>query len=174
MLAKQLRDHRKAAQVSQEALAQQLYVSRQTISNWENGKSLPDIYSLIALSDIFEISLDEFIKGDVSMQKHLDTDHQLAPLFIIGTIFVSFLTVMNNGPMSAPFSQRLRMGLIIGQLLFSIFLLYKGRNYAHTFIEQRLDGSKLVTERFSTWLMTYLTAFNTIVTVAFGLWSLTG
>jgi len=73
-----------------------------------------------------------------------------------------------------PFSQRLRMGLIIGQLLFSIFLLYKGRNYAHSFIEKRLDGSKLDTERFSTWLMTYLTASNTIVTVAFGLWALTG
>lgn len=81
---------------------------------YQTGKSLPDIYSLIALSDIFEISLDEFIKGDAGVQKHLDADHQLAPLFIVGTIFVCFLTVMNNGSMSAPFSQRLRMGLIIG------------------------------------------------------------
>ncbi|BDZ29644.1 helix-turn-helix transcriptional regulator [Lactiplantibacillus sp. WILCCON 0030] len=174
MLATQLRAHRKAAHLSQAALAQQLYVSRQTISNWENGKSLPDIYSLIALSDLFEISLDDFIKGDVRMQKRLDTDQQLAPLFAAGTIFVSFLTVMNNGPMSEPFSQRLRMGLIIGQLLFSVFLLYKGKNYAHSFIDRRGNGRKIKLDWFSTWLMYYLTVFNTVVTVAFGLWALTG
>lgn len=168
MLATRLRDHRKAAQMSQETLAQHLYVSRQTISNWETGKTLPDIYSLIALSNIFKISLDDFIKGDAGLQKHLDTDHQLVPLFIAGTVLVSFFTVMNNSPMSAPLSQRLRMILIIGQLLFSIFLLVKGRNYARSFLERRLDGSMLVTERFSTWLMYYLNVFNTGVTVAFG------
>ncbi|MFC6200324.1 hypothetical protein ACFP1L_00270 [Lactiplantibacillus nangangensis] len=43
----------------------------------------------------------------------------------------------------------------------------KGRNYAQSFVEQCLNGSKLVTERFLTWLMYYLTAFNTIVTVIF-------
>ncbi len=34
-------------------------VSRQTISNWENGKSLPDIVSILNLSDLYQISLDE-------------------------------------------------------------------------------------------------------------------
>lgn len=42
----------------QEALAEKVYVSRQTVSNWENDKSYPDVNSLVLLSEVFEISLD--------------------------------------------------------------------------------------------------------------------
>ena len=46
-----------------------VYVSRQTVSNWENDKSYPDVNSLVLLSEVFEISLDQLIKGDVEMMK---------------------------------------------------------------------------------------------------------
>ena len=54
---------------SQEVLAQRAYVSRQTISNWETERSYPDVHSLLILSDLFGVSLDELIKGDVDTMK---------------------------------------------------------------------------------------------------------
>lgn len=55
--------------LSQEELAEKVYVSRQTISNWETGKNYPDIHSLLLLSTLFDISLDQLIKGDIDMMK---------------------------------------------------------------------------------------------------------
>ena len=60
---------RQEAQLSQEELANRVYVSRQTISNWENDKSYPDVNSLVLLSEIFQTSLDNLIKGDVEVMK---------------------------------------------------------------------------------------------------------
>lgn len=58
--------------LTQENVAEKIQVSRQTISNWENEKSYPDIISVIKLSDIYGISLDELLKGDSNMIKHLE------------------------------------------------------------------------------------------------------
>ncbi|MBP5578542.1 MAG: helix-turn-helix transcriptional regulator [Ruminococcus sp.] len=58
---------------SQEVLAERAYVSRQTISNWETEKSYPDVHSLLILSDVFGVSLDELIKGDVDTMKETVT-----------------------------------------------------------------------------------------------------
>ena len=55
---------------SQETLAEHAYVSRQTVSNWENEKSFPDVHSLLILSGLFGVSLDELIKGDVEVMKN--------------------------------------------------------------------------------------------------------
>lgn len=54
---------------SQESLAEKVYVSRQTISNWENGKSYPDLNSLILLAQTFQTTIDELVKGDLKMMK---------------------------------------------------------------------------------------------------------
>ena len=70
-LGKQIKLHRQEAQLSQEELANRVYVSRQTISNWENDKSYPDVNSLVLLSEIFQTSLDNLIKGDVEVMKFL-------------------------------------------------------------------------------------------------------
>ena len=58
---------------SQEMLAERAYVSRQTVSNWETDKCYPDVRSLIILADIFSVSLDELIKGDVDTMKETIT-----------------------------------------------------------------------------------------------------
>lgn len=64
-IRKQIQERRTAAGISQEELAERLYVTRQTLSNWETGKTYPDINSLLRLSDLFHISLDELVKGDL-------------------------------------------------------------------------------------------------------------
>jgi len=60
------------ADLSQEAVAEKIGVSRQTLSNWETGKSYPDIVSVIALSDAYGLSLDSLMKGDKKMLEHLN------------------------------------------------------------------------------------------------------
>ena len=70
-LPKQLKAHRERLGLSQEAVAQAIYVSRQTMSSWENGKTYPDVQSLLLLSDLFGASIDELVKGDVVSMKEV-------------------------------------------------------------------------------------------------------
>ena len=56
-LGSQIKKYRNELALSQDALAEKVYVSRQTISNWENGKSYPDVNSLILLSEVFQTLL---------------------------------------------------------------------------------------------------------------------
>jgi transcriptional regulator with XRE-family HTH domain len=67
--SKQLKMYRERDNFSQEELAEKIYVTRQTISKWENDRSYPDIHNLIALSTLFDVTLDELIKGDVEEMK---------------------------------------------------------------------------------------------------------
>ena len=70
-IGKKLKDARTNSGLTQENVAERAGVSRQTVSNWENGRSYPDIVSVIKLSDIYSISLDELLKGDNEMIEHL-------------------------------------------------------------------------------------------------------
>lgn len=68
-LGNQIKAHRAALSLSQEELAEKVYVTRQTVSNWETSKSYPDIHSLLLLSALFDVSLDQLIKGDLETMK---------------------------------------------------------------------------------------------------------
>ncbi|MEE1273571.1 MAG: DUF3955 domain-containing protein [Olegusella sp.] len=60
----QIHGLRKRRGLSQERFAQELHVTRQAVSNWENNKNLPDLETLIAMSGTFDVSLDELILGE--------------------------------------------------------------------------------------------------------------
>ncbi|MCO6559018.1 MAG: helix-turn-helix transcriptional regulator [Bifidobacterium sp.] len=64
-LGGQIRDHREALGLSQDDLAGKIFVSRQTVSNWETGRTYPDVQNLLLLGNLFGITLDELVKGDV-------------------------------------------------------------------------------------------------------------
>lgn len=66
-LEEKLLQLRKENEFSQEALANQLNVTRQSVSKWESGQSLPDLDNLIRLSDIYGVSLDQLVKEDLSI-----------------------------------------------------------------------------------------------------------
>ncbi len=73
-LGKQIKKYRTEANLSQEGLADKIFVSRQTISNWENDKNYPDIKSLVLMSEVFQVSLDHLTKGDLEkMKKEIDS-----------------------------------------------------------------------------------------------------
>ena len=67
-----LKQARQARALTQEAVAERVGVSRQTVSNWENNRSYPDIASVIALSNLYSLTLDELLKGDAAMIRHLE------------------------------------------------------------------------------------------------------
>lgn len=67
-----LKEARLQAGLTQENVADEIQVTRQTISNWENEKSYPDIVSVIKLSTLYNISLDKLLKGDEEMIEHLE------------------------------------------------------------------------------------------------------
>ena len=60
--------------MSQEQLAEAIFVSRQTISNWETDRTYPDVQSLLLLSNLFGVSVDDLIKGDVEEMKAVLTN----------------------------------------------------------------------------------------------------
>ena len=86
-LGKQIKKHRQEVQLSQEKLADRVYVSRQTISNCENDKSYPDVNSLVLLSEIFQISLDNLIKGDIEVMKDVIQKEEIVKMNRYGKIY---------------------------------------------------------------------------------------
>lgn len=89
--------------LTQEQIAQQLQVSRQTISNWENNKSYPDIVSLITLSELYQISLDQLLKGDKAMIEHLSkstntvaSNRRLLTAIILNIIILIVFILFNS------------------------------------------------------------------------------
>ena len=68
-ISKRLKELRIENNFSQEKLAEILNVSRQTISNWENERSYPDVHNLIMLCDIYSVSLNTLMKGDIEIMK---------------------------------------------------------------------------------------------------------
>ena len=63
--------------LTQEEVAEKIFVSRQSISNWENNKTYPDIGNVLALSDLYQISLDELLKGSDNFMEHLEESTDL-------------------------------------------------------------------------------------------------
>ncbi|BDR58108.1 helix-turn-helix domain-containing protein [Xylocopilactobacillus apicola] len=69
--SERLKDQRRDLALTQKEVAQELHVTQQTISSWENGRSYPDLDSLIKLSDLYQISLDILLKEDVGMKEEI-------------------------------------------------------------------------------------------------------
>ena len=82
---------RKERGLTQEAFAKMYNVTRQTVSNWENEKSYPDLSTLVKISDEFNVSLDILLKGDFRMVKDIDKKIKKQPFYIgiiIGLVIV--------------------------------------------------------------------------------------
>lgn len=101
-IGKKLKNARIEAGLTQEMAAEKIDVSRQTISNWENEKSYPDIISVIALSDLYSVSLDELLKGDQKMAEHLEestnvvkSNKKLTGAILLNIILMILLIALN-------------------------------------------------------------------------------
>lgn len=99
----QIKKYRSNMGISQEELAEKVYVSRQTVSNWETGKNYPDIHSVLLLSSVFNVSLDQLIKGDVEIMKKEIKETEIKKLNKYAGIYAAFLilTVISLVPFIA-------------------------------------------------------------------------
>ena len=82
---------RKERGLTQEAFAKMYNVTRQTVSNWENEKSYPDLSTVVKISDEFNVSLDVLLKGDFRMVKDIDKKIKKQPFYIgiiIGLVII--------------------------------------------------------------------------------------
>lgn len=117
----QIKKFREQQKISQEELALKLFVSRQTISNWETNKSCPDVKSLLALSNIFNVSLDNFIKEDIKEMREIVEKATIEKFNTISVVFLIELivVVISAYPL---FSMKGNIGILIWLCLFTITL----------------------------------------------------
>lgn len=95
-----IKDLRNKNNLTQEEMAQKLYVSRQAISNWENGKNLPDIEMLLTISKTFKVPLDDLInQKDNDITKKLINDTSInkrAKIYLYSLIIGTFLFTLGT------------------------------------------------------------------------------
>lgn len=123
-LGKQIKKYRNEFDISQDELAEKVYVSRQTISNWENDKNYPDINSLLRLSEVFHVSIDILIRGDIEeikaeisqedRHRFKKTSNIFTALFLVALVtpipLVHFLDNLGIGLWAALFAVTLWFG----------------------------------------------------------------
>lgn len=93
-IGNKIKKYREINNISQEELADKIFVSRQTISNWETNKYYPDIKSISMLSNIFNVTLDDFIKGDIEEMKRSVEKSDVKGFMILSWIFTIELLIM--------------------------------------------------------------------------------
>ncbi len=90
----QIRERRQALGLSQEELAQRLYVSRVTVSHWETSKTLPDVQSMLLLANLFGTTIDELVRGDVDeMREMVEKNERRTKTFAVALAAVEAVVV---------------------------------------------------------------------------------
>lgn len=128
-IGRKLREVRTASGLSQEIAAEKINVSRQTISNWETEKTYPDIISIIQLSDLYNISLDDLLKGDKKMMEHLEestnvvkSNKKLIGAFILNIVLIALLIVLS---VFIPNNQYFLTGIFCLVIISTAALIYQ-------------------------------------------------
>lgn len=117
-LGKHIKQLRHEKSLSQEKLAEMVYVSRQTISNWENDKSYPDINSLVLLSQVLDVTIDQLIKEDIEMMEEQINQDDIRKFGYLSNIFavMMLITIITPIPLVHYLSY---LGLGIWLLIFA-------------------------------------------------------
>lgn len=100
-IGERLKEARMQSGLTQEKVSEEIQVSRQTISNWENEKSYPDIISVIRLSNFYNVSLDELLKNDDGMIEYLDkstntvkSNRKLSIIAVISLAVIAIILIL--------------------------------------------------------------------------------
>ena len=94
MLGNNIRKIREENDISQRELGEVLHVTKQTISNWENGKSYPDLQTLVAISNRYGVSLDVMLKEDLELIAEIDRQRKAARRRIrIGVVILLLIVI---------------------------------------------------------------------------------
>lgn len=145
--AVKIKNYRAQNKWTQQAVAEKLGVSRKTISSWENGRSYPDIFMLVQLSDLYHVSLDDLLREDHEMidnykQEHVANTKQdrvfttsylinvvTSLYFLVRTLFgTALINQLGSG-------WRMAIGIAVGLMSVNIYFLLsqvKWKNFSRT------------------------------------------
>lgn len=122
-IGKQIQKYRTELNYSQDELAEKIYVTRQTVSNWENQHTYPDLRSLLLLCDVFDISLDQLVKGDLDEMKREINKEDVEKLKKGSTVLTIYMALLLLLPV--PLAKWLGWGgLAIYGIIFSAGMFY--------------------------------------------------
>ncbi|PEB55260.1 transcriptional regulator [Bacillus pseudomycoides] len=94
-IGKKIKHLRLINKMTQEDVANQLFISRQVISKWELGKSLPDLTNLLALSNLFNVSIDSLLKEDSNLQNQIIKQSNYKRYLLIASLYIySLITIV--------------------------------------------------------------------------------
>lgn len=110
---------RKQKGLSQEELAGRLNVSRQTVSKWEVGESSPDMEKLVAISELFEISLDELVLDKASAQDASSKQGEIPEV----TVRSGLYTDIKEHVLTEDNKKKAKKGLKIAGIVFGAIVL---------------------------------------------------
>ena len=130
-IGNQILNIRKENQLTQEEFGKLFHVTRQTISNWENGKSYPDLQVLVDISNQFGVSLDTLLKEDSKMVQSIDKERAMGIIKHEKSI-VGFFTGAGIGIvvscLFSPDSSIRTTAIIVGIIMIGIGWYKKSKN----------------------------------------------
>ena len=135
-VGKRIREERDRLGLSQEDLARQIFVSRQTVSNWETGKTYPDVQSLLLLSGLFEVSVDSLVKGDVEAMQEKMENYELDRFKVRAGMGLAVALIAVGGVMLAILNKQ---GQTIASPLFAIAIVLLVGGVALSYVAGRVE-----------------------------------
>ncbi|MBO0456504.1 helix-turn-helix transcriptional regulator [Enterococcus hulanensis] len=96
-ISQRIKMERQAAKWTQDQLADKIFVSKRTISNWETGRTVPDIESVLHLSKVFQVSLDDLLVADSAVVKEIKRKEKIANLtglYYIGPVLTGIILIL--------------------------------------------------------------------------------
>ena len=122
-IGNEIKKHRAQMNISQEELAERVFVTRQTVSNWETEKSYPDIHSVLLLSQVFGTTVDTLLKEDIPQMKSEINQNEIRRFNKYSSIYtILFILVIL---LTAPLIVLLKIpGIIIALALWAVTLVF--------------------------------------------------
>lgn len=177
---------RKEMNLSQEALAEQIGVSRQAISKWERGEASPDIQNLAALAERFGMSIDEFVHAEEELSEKkiklvgLELRKNAEKLIIVA---IAIFILSAFGFIALPFSEKINIllfGVLIaagvlmcvkaGFMFERFYMLNKEALNRDEDLEPRTSHSKRKKEAIGTAVALLCTLIYLFISFVYGLW----
>lgn len=131
-----IREERERLGISQEELARQIFVSRQTVSNWETGKTCPDVQSLLLMSNLFDVSVDSLVRGDVETMTKAIENYELERFKIKASMGASVALILLGAVMLAILTAR---GEDLHSPLYVIALVMMVASVAVSYVAERIE-----------------------------------
>ena len=135
-VAKRIREERERSGISQEELARQIFVSRQTVSNWETGKTCPDVQSLLLMSNLCGVSVDSLVRGDAETMSKAIENYELERYKIRVSMAVATGLILLGAVMLALLVAR---GEDLHSPLFALGVLVLVASVAVSYIAERIE-----------------------------------